>query len=120
MPEEERKRSGCLTALLILMLIVNPLIGLIYFLAGSNIKETFTSAPDWAIPTLGLFAFANFVFALAIWKWKKWGVYGFGISSIVIFAINLSIGIPVIQALFGLAGFVILIILLRPVWNYLE
>ncbi len=115
----ERKRGGCLTAFLILMLIANPLTGIYYLLAGSTIRQTFPNFPDWAGPLFGVMALANFVFAIAIWKWKKWGVYGFVASAAVAFLVNV-ISIGFLGALVGLIGLVILAFLLRPVWNQME
>jgi hypothetical protein len=115
----ERKRGGCLTAFLILMLIGNPLAGLYYLLAGSTVRQSLPTLPEWAIPVLGLLALANFVFAIAIWKWKRWGVYGFVGSSLVAFLVNL-IGIGILVALFGLVGVVILAFLLRPIWHQMD
>lgn len=115
----ERKRGGCLTAFLVLMLILNPLTGLYYLFAGSTVRQSLPSMPGWVIPVLGLFALANFVFALGTWNWKKWGVYGFAASSLVIFVVNV-IAIGFVPALLGLVGLVILAFLVRPVWNQME
>jgi hypothetical protein len=115
----ERKRGGCLTAFLILMLIANPLTGLYYLLAGSTVRESLPTLPEWAIPTLGVLALANFAFAIGIWQWKKWGVYGFAGTSLVALVVNaISIGIP--AALFGLVGLGLLAYLVRPHWNQME
>jgi len=115
----ERKRGGCLTTFLILMLIANPLTGLYYLLAGSTVRQSLPNLPAWAIPVLALLAFANLVFALAIWKWKKWGVYGFVGSAFVAFLVNL-ISIGILGSLFGLVGVAILAFLLRSVWNQMD
>jgi hypothetical protein len=101
------------------MLIVNPLTGLYYLLAGSTVRQSLPNLPAWAVPVLGLLALANFVFAIAIWKWKKWGMYGFVGSAVVAFLVNL-IGIGILGSLFGLVGLAILAFLLRPVWNQMD
>lgn len=115
----ERKRGGCLTAFLVLMLIANPLTGLYYLFAGSTVRQALPSMPGWVIPVLALFALANFVFALGMWNWKKWGVYGFAASSLLIFVVNV-IAIGFVPALLGLVGLVILAFLVRPVWNQMK
>ncbi len=115
----ERKRGGCLTAFLILMMIANPLTALSYLFAGSTISESLPDLPAWVIPVLGLLALANFVFAIAIWNWKKWGVYGFAGSTAVALLVNL-ISIGILGSLFGLIGIAILTFLLRPVWNQMD
>jgi hypothetical protein len=116
---QERKRGGCLTAFLILMLIANPLAGLLYLLAGSTLAHFLPNVPQWAILTFGVLAFANLIFALGIWSWKKWGVYGFVGSSLVAFTIN-ALTLGTISALFGLIGVTILAFLVRPVWTAME
>ena len=115
----ERKRGGCLTAWLILMLIANPLVALQYLAAGGAIRQNLPNLPAWALPVLALFAFANFAFAFAIWKWRRWGMYGFVGSSAIVFMINLAI-LGAGMALLGLLGVVLLAFLLRPVWNQMD
>ena len=115
----ERRRGGCLTAFLILMLIANTLTGLYYLLAGSTVRQSLPTVPAWAIPVLGLFALANFVFAIATWKWKRWGMYGFVGSAVVIFLVNM-ISVGILAALLGLVGVAILAFLLRPVWSQMD
>jgi len=120
MAQGPKKRGGCLTAFLIAVMVINPLVGLYYLLASSQVKDAVPSMPDWALPALIIMCFFNFVCAIAIWNWKKWGFYGFLASSIIAFVVNLSTGIPIYQSIFGLVGLAILFALLRPVWDELE
>lgn len=115
----QRRRGGCLTAFLILMLIANPLTALYYLVAGSTIHEYLPNLPLWTIPCLGLAALANFAFAIALWRWKKWGMYGFAVTTAAGFVINL-LYMGTLTAVLGIIGVVILILLLRPVWNQME
>ncbi len=121
MEEKEWKRGSCLTVFLILMLISNFIIGLYYLLIGKNfllpmpdwITSMFMIAlrvnkegvivllPIWVFWILGFSYLANFLFILAIWKWKKGGIYAFGVSALVGFIINLSLSLPVISELIG-------------------
>jgi mannose/fructose/N-acetylgalactosamine-specific phosphotransferase system component IIC len=113
------KRGGCLTAFLIFMLIVNPLVAIYYFVAGSSVAQALPHMPTWVIPVLGLGCLANFVFAIGIWKWKKWGMYGFAASAGIVFFIN-AIYINVLTALWGLVGVGLLAYLLRQAWSQME
>ena len=113
---QERKRGGCLTITLGLMLVANPLTSLYYLLAGSTVRQAMPNIPGWALPTLGLLSLANFAFVLGTWHWKKWGVYGFAISSLLVFLIN-SAYLGVGTAVFGLLGIAVLVVLVRPVWK---
>ncbi len=119
----ERKRGGCLTAFLVLMLVVSPLYVLVGLLPTSEgVSQSLTKWPQWAILMMGLLGLANFVFALAIWKWKRWGVYGFTGAAIVFFIANvIRGGVSIYGALFGLALAIgILVRLVRPVWQKME
>ena len=115
--EPEQKRGGCLTAFLIAMLIVNSLAAALYFFLHARILASYPRAPGFLMYLLGFMCLANVGFAAAVWYWKKWGVYGFAAMSVVAFAINLYLGIGLIQLLLGLAGIVILIVLVRPIWS---
>jgi hypothetical protein len=50
----------------------------------------------------------NVVFSVMLFLWKKWGFWGFIITSIGAFAINLSIGLGVGQSIAGLVGIAVL------------
>jgi hypothetical protein len=119
-PPPGRKRGGCLTAFLIIMMIVNPLVAIAYFALGSTMRQNLPGAPTWAIPVLGIFCIVNFASAMAVWRWKRWGFYGFVISAIVALVINIMIGLPVHQVVAGPIGVIVLYALLRPMWDQLE
>jgi len=105
---EQKQRHGCLTAWLVLMIIANSISALIYLFASDFIARTLPSAPSWSFPILALLGIFNVICAIALFKWKKWGFYGFIASSIIALIINLIIGIDVAQSLAGLIGLVIL------------
>lgn len=119
-PPSERARGGCLTAFLIAVMIINPLVAIMYLAMGSTITKNLPDAPGWAMPVLGIFCIVNFVSALALWRWKKWGFYGFVVSSIVALVVNIVIGLPAHQVIAGPVGVIILYALLRKVWDQLE
>ena len=51
-PTVPAKRGGCLSAFLVLMLIVNPLTAIYYFIAGATIQQNLPNMPGWIIPLL--------------------------------------------------------------------
>ncbi|MFC1499301.1 hypothetical protein ACFLS1_12640 [Verrucomicrobiota bacterium] len=104
---EEKKRHGCLTAWLILMLIANSGSALMYLLGGNTIKAVYPDAPGWTFPVLIVACLFNLACTIAIFKWKKWGFWGFCGSSIVALGINLTIGLGIAQSLGGLVGMLI-------------
>jgi len=113
------KRGGCLAAFLILMMIVDPLVCLYYLFAGSTVTEALPNIPGWYLPLLILWCLIDFACALAIWNWKKWGVYGFGASSFLGFILN-SIYFGILFSISGLLGIVLLFFLIRSSWDQME
>jgi len=115
-----KKRGGCITAFLIFMFIINPLLALYYIFAGDTVRDTFPDLPGWAIPVLVLFCLINLGLAIAIWNWKKIGIYGIWVSAAIILVVNLSIGLPPLQSFMGLLGPLIITLLVRPKWADFE
>jgi hypothetical protein len=108
MTDQMKQRHGCLTAWLILMIIGNSLMALIYLFQSDTIRQQVPNAPGWFCPVMGLVGVVNLICAVALFKWKKWGFFGFAGTSAIVFALNLMVGLSVIQALFGLLGLAIL------------
>jgi len=103
------------------MLIGNALTALNFLcsLTGSRTAYSVLNHPEWAIPPLGFLGIVNFVCLIAIWKWKRWGMYGFAASAAVTFIIN-AISLSIFLALFALIGVVLIGFLVRPVWNQMD
>jgi hypothetical protein len=110
---ETKQRHGCLTAWLVLMIISNSLTALIYLFAGGTIKSNLPNAPAWTLPILALASIANVVFSVALFRWKKWGFFGFVATSILAMIINLKLGMHVGLLLVGLLGVVTLYAVLQ-------
>lgn len=114
-----KKRGGCLTAWLVFLILANLLIALLHLVSVAIARRPIPELPAWVMPLSVLAALANCVFAIGIWKWKRWGLYGFIGLSLIGFAVNLmttgfALAVP------GLVGLVILVVLVRPVWRHLE
>ncbi len=101
------------------MLVVNPLAAAYYLLPGSTLGQALPSSAPWVIPLFGVLCLANFCWALAVWRWKKWGAYGFAASALVAFLVNLT-STGLLAALFGLLGLVTFALLVRPVWRHMR
>jgi hypothetical protein len=114
------KRGGCLTAFLVVMFVINPLVAIYYLFAGGTVLAAYPGAPAWTIPVLIVFSLINTGLAIGIWNWKRWGVYGFGVAVIGIFIVNMAIGVPILSALSGFVGLIIMIFLVRPVWEHMD
>ncbi|GAB6188031.1 hypothetical protein [Thermopirellula anaerolimosa] len=116
---QPRKRGGCLTAWLVFLILANLWVALQNLVAGAIARQAIPDLPAWVMPLTGLWALADCVFAIGIWKWKRWGLYGFIGSSLAAFVVNLMTT-GFVLALLGLVGVGILAFLLRPVWRHLE
>jgi uncharacterized membrane protein (DUF2068 family) len=110
--ENVKKRHAVLTVFLIIMIAMNLIIALLYILGRNN--EAFQQvASSWVVTTLGLMALFNVVFAIGLWKLKKWGFWGFVITTTVIFLLNfLIVGVPFLKAASGLFLIPLLYVLL--------
>lgn len=108
---EGRKQGGCLSAFLALALIGNVALGLLSLLNVGEVGELSIIA--------ALLNFAGAGFAIAIWKWQKWGVYGYiaviGITALI----NLATGYYTAAAQ-GIVPIVFLSLLIRPVWGQMD
>lgn len=103
--EHKKNRHGCLTAWLVIMIIVNAGTALLYMFGSEDIS---LGLPMWVTLTLAAFGIFNLVCAIALFQWKKWGFWGFIGSSIVMLFINLSIGVGIGSSLSGLVGVVLM------------
>ena len=63
---------------------------------------------------------AGFAFALVIWHGTKWGVWAYGISACLVFVMSFIGGIPLATTCLGPLGLIILYVLIRPVWVYMD
>ncbi len=122
-----KERHGCVTTWLVFMIVANSLIGLMYLLVPESIaNEMEVKIPIYILSILGLIGIANVVFSFALFKWKLWGFYGFIVSSLASFIINLMIGVEVVQSVMGLIGIAFLYGVLQikknniAAWNYME
>ncbi len=111
-----RKHSGCLTAFLALALIGNAALGLFTCSVASEPRAQ-SVAP--LLMFAALLNFASAGFAIAIWQWKKWGVYGYAGALIVIALLNLASG-DVLSALRAFIPMALLTYLVRSSWEQMD
>ena len=114
MMAEAKIRHGCLTAWLVLIIIVNSVgaLGYLMYLLGRDIIyqmlqsqmyqsqmsqsqllqiQTLLNIPVWVFLVSIVFSIFNLVCAIALFLWKKWGFWGFCASSVVALVLNLSV-----------------------------
>lgn len=122
----EKQRHGCVTAWLILMIVINSLTSVIYLFFGDKVRE---EAPEVSQSLLLLLAFltlSNVFFAAMLLRWKKLGFWGFVITSAAAFILNLMMGMDILRSVLGMAGLLILYAILQikkddtSAWENLE
>lgn len=125
--DNPKQRHGCVTAWLILMIVLNSITALSYLLVGDSVSESFPDGISTSmLIVLAILGIANVIFAVLLFQWNKMGFWGFLATSIVALGINLSIGVGIGQSLLGLLGIVILYAVLQikkdaiPAWEHLE
>ena len=105
---EGKQRHGCLTAWLVIMIVANAATALLYLVGSAAIRQRFAAAPAWAFPVLIAAGVGNIICAIALFRWKKWGFFGALALAVVIFVINLIVGLSVIETVLGFIGVAIL------------
>ena len=73
---------------LVLILIMIHSIFSVWFVYNAQQASDATST-QWLIGALVLVAIAKFIAAIAIWNWKKWGLYIFAVSVVASVIIGL-------------------------------
>ena len=120
-----KQRHGCLTAYLLFILVANVAAVLIYLFRPEDVRQNVPNMPDWAVPVLVMVSIVNLICAIALFCWKRWGFWGFLGSAVVVFFLNLAMGLGFGTALSGLLGIGILFGVLhigkeRKGWSQLE
>ena len=114
-----RKRHGCLTAILVAFGILSGLTAIGNLSFSAPIASVLPNAPTWAAQ--GVFAMGALglvmVFALAgVWFWKKWAVFLYIATTLLIFAINIRlVGVP--QSFLGFIGVTLLSVFVVRQWK---
>jgi len=127
-PPDKKRRHGCLTTWLLLIIVGGVLGFILYWPGGKAARRD----PSWANPLRDALHVANAIFAIALWRWKKWGFYGFVATALAGLVINLSVYLPAHRyrsALVGVVGAVAAISILywvlqmgneKKAWTQLE
>jgi len=104
-----KQRHGCVTAWLILMIIVNSLIAVLYLFAGDMIAQSFPKGiSNSMLILLAILGVGNVISSILLFKWMKIGFWIFLVTSIVALVVNFSIGLGIMQSLLGLVGIAVL------------
>lgn len=124
-PPQAKQRHGCLTALLVVIIVANSATSVLYLMGSERNQKAAPEMPGWGFPVLTAAAMFNVVCAVALFKWKLWGFRGFVCSAGVAMVVNVVGGISAAAAVSGLLGIAVLYGVLqigqeRKGWTQLE
>lgn len=105
---DKKKRHGFLTFWLGFMVLTNIVTAASYFFWPEIIQETTPSLSRLKIMVTGFIAVFNVLCAIALFKWKKWGFWGFCCSAILGTVVNFDIMPNVNGILLGVISIAIL------------
>jgi len=121
----EKQRHGFLTAWLVILIAGNSLAIVTNLLAVLAFKQDFQIDSGWVFMVLVVGGVLNIFFAIALFRWEKWGFYGFIATTILAFLVSSSFGASRFQAYCGLIGLAVLFAALQSgngnkAWKQLE
>jgi hypothetical protein len=114
---EGRTRGGCLTTFLVLMILFNVAVPAYYLVAGHQVRRLNPNFPTWGPTLFVLMGVINLICAIGVWRWRRWGVIGYGATALCFFTVP---GQNPVLAILGLLGPVVLSFLVSPQWSQME
>ncbi len=116
--EAQKQRGFWLSAFLIVMLIANTLTAYLYMTNPELVMGLYPRATATVLYLLAVIACINVILAIGTWAWRKWGVIGFYISIIIVFIINLYVGVGFLASMPGLVGGAIIFFTTKKRWQH--
>ena len=95
---EKKKRHGCLTACLILM-ILGSVYNILYGLYTYFFNDIIQINLSWFYLVMAVAGLLNIVSLVAVFKWKKWGFWLFSITAVFVFLSRLDVGAFIVPSL---------------------
>ena len=118
--EKLKKRHGCLTAWLVVLIILNTFSILssviTYFFFDPEMFQMpgmpAIDLPTWLIAAGALYAVICLIFTIALFMWRKWAFWGYIGVNMLYIAIIMLAGRPFLEIIYGLISSVIVIVIL--------
>jgi hypothetical protein len=112
-----KKNEGCLSGYHIAIVFANFLSTFLYLFGSTALISDIPKVPVIVLYLLGALSLAVMAFSIVIWQWKKWGVYGLFISTLMVLVLNIyyEVALPII--LTGVLVLAILVLLVFPLWH---
>ena len=107
MDAPRHKRNPWLSLLLVLKLLLS-FATTVRYLGQPGRLAAVQSVHPWLYLSLILASSADFVFTVALIRWKKWGFYGFCVLAVYVACLNLSLHVKATAVIEGILGPVLL------------
>jgi hypothetical protein len=115
--EMRPRRGAWLTTLLILMIVANTVTAVVYFLVTIG-RLVLPGRAPWVAQALLALVLVNLASLIAMWNWRRWGLYAILGTSAMAFVLNLSLGYRLVSAALGFIGPVLLIVAVHAKWKH--
>ena len=116
-----KRRHGCLTAIIIVFGVLSAISTVVNLVMSGTLAANLPGAPSWAptgIIVMGLLGLLGVASLIALWFWKRIGLYAYVALGIVILALNLALG--VYTGVLGLVGVALVLIFVLRQWEDFE
>lgn len=119
MNQNKFTRSGCLTALLFLILIANLGFAVYSIITFNRARLLLPYLPAWILVVNILLCLGNAGCAVGIWFWRRWGIIGYGALTVISYLLN-AIMTGNFMNIYGLVGAIILVLFIVPYWKWMK
>ena len=123
--EEPKTRNGCVTAWLVLVIVVNSLGAIGGIMAKQALAGRFPTETSWVFPVATAFGLATVICAVALLNWKLWGFIGICVLTAAGMGLSLYLGEAPLTVAAGVLQPALLFAFLRmgdrkSTWSQLE
>lgn len=115
---DSKARGFWLAGYLVLVCLSNPLTIYYYLTSPESVIQLFPRLDQGLLYVLCALSATSILMAVAIWNWKKWGVFGFYAMAAISFVTNLYVGVGFLAALFGLCGALLIYVTTKRRWQH--
>ena len=119
-PNPPMERGGCLSLFLLAMMTANAvLIVTLAMRVSSSHAPADAYFHNWALVALSGASALVLAASVALWRFKRWGLYLAWAVAPLAFLVNLSVGVHTPMAVMGLLCPIILTVLVMPLWKHM-
>lgn len=113
-----KKNEGCLSGYHIGIVFINFLTTFLYLFGSLALISDIPNLPVVVLYLMGGLSLAVMGFSIAIWQWKKMGVYGLFISTLIVLGLNIYLGVALPILITGGLVLFVLGLLVFPLWHH--